>query len=760
MAGKTYEMMLKIAGKMDSSLKTACQNADKQLSALGKAGKTIGKVAVAGAALVTAGVAASVKTYADFEQAMANTAATASASSEEYAAMEAAAREAGRNTTKTATEAAEALGYMSLAGWDVNTSIAGLMPILRMAEATQMDLATCSDLVTDSMSALGIGVDGMTEYLDKAVMAQKASNTTAESLMEAFIGCGGAARAAGVDIDDLTTAAGILANAGLKGAEAGTALNSMIVRMTSKEAAMNALAAQGISVFDSQTGQFRGLETVMRDVAAATQSMNDEQKTAFLSAVAGTNYYSQFSTLLSAFEQNAEGTGDAWTELEAKISGSAGTMADVAAQNTDTLQGAWARFTSGIQEMMIAVGEETAPLLRDALQGMTDALPGIQETIMSIVPKIIEFGQALWDNRDKIITFGEAALAGFAAFKTVTTIGTAVSAIKGIGTAFKLASAGAKGFTAIKLGITALTGPFGLVALAIAGVVAAIVLLVKNKDKVVAFFTAIANAVYAAVDWIIGAVKSLGAKIAAAFSAIKAKVAAAMAAVLTKISVVLSAIKTAWSAAWNRIVSVCSSVFNRVKSVVTSVMSSVKAAISNGVNTVKSIWSTAWNGIVSTFSSVFNRVSAIAHNAMASVVSAVNTAISAINSLSGMSIPNITGRYSYQVDTSTGYRDVSYRHAAGGITKMPHVAWVGEGSENEAILPLSKLAAVMDSERQLGRAETAGGTGSVVFSPTINVYGSASQKDVEAATRVSFGEFKRMYEQMKREERRRAFSPA
>ena len=192
---KTYELLVKIAGKADSSLHAACAAAEKNLATLGKAAKTAGKVAAAaliGLSTVTANVSASsLSAYSDFQQAMDASAVTARASPEDYARMEAAARQMGAATTKTATEAAEALGYMSLAGWNVEQSLAGLEPILRLSEATNMDLARASDLVTDSMSALGLGVEGMEDYLNLAVQAQRASNTTAESLMEAFIGCGG-----------------------------------------------------------------------------------------------------------------------------------------------------------------------------------------------------------------------------------------------------------------------------------------------------------------------------------------------------------------------------------------------------------------------------------------------------------------------------------------------------------------------------------------------------------------------------------------
>ena len=144
--------------------------------------------------------------------------------------------EMGRTTSKTATESANALEYMALAGWDVDTSIAALPGVLKMSEASGMDLARCSDLVTDSMSALGIQVgengEGLSNYMDVAAKAQNKSNQTAEQLMEAYLGVGGVMNNLGVPLTESATALGVLANRGIKGSEAGTALNAIMNNLT------------------------------------------------------------------------------------------------------------------------------------------------------------------------------------------------------------------------------------------------------------------------------------------------------------------------------------------------------------------------------------------------------------------------------------------------------------------------------------------------------------------------------------------------
>ena len=368
--GKTYELMLKIAGKADSSLKAACSAAEKNLASLSNTAKKVAKTvtAVAAAAVIgaTSVASSSLATYSDFQSAMDATAVTARASEAEYAAMSAAARQMGATTTKTATEAAEAMGYMSLAGWNVQQSLTGLEPMLRLSEATSMDLARASDLVTDSMSALGIGVEGMEDYLNLSVQAQRASNTTAEMLMEAFIGCGGAAKTAGVDMGDLSTALGVLANSGTKGAEAGTALNSIIMRMTSKDVAIKAMKGLGVSVYNA-AGEFRGLETILTDVSAAMSGMSADDKMAALAKIAGTNYSTEMSYLLDAVAQGADGAASAWSALETDIMDHSGVLLEVAKANTDNLKGAAAIFQSAVAELQLQIGEQLAPYEQEAL---------------------------------------------------------------------------------------------------------------------------------------------------------------------------------------------------------------------------------------------------------------------------------------------------------------------------------------------------------------------------------------------------------
>uniref|UniRef100_A0AAU8B914 Minor tail protein n=1 Tax=Dulem virus 34 TaxID=3145752 RepID=A0AAU8B914_9CAUD len=730
---KTYELAIKIMGKADGSLKTACMEADKNLTSLGTSAKAAAKVAATALAAVgTAAVAvatSSLSTYAEFEQAMANTAAIAGAVGDQYDQLEAAAREMGSKTTKTATEAAEALGYMALAGWDVQQSIDGLEPVLRLSEATQMDLARCSDLVTDSMSALGLGVSDMMDYLNLCVQTNNKANTTAENLMEAFIGCGGAAKTTGVDLTDLSTALGILANNGTKGAEAGTALNSMLVRMTSKDAAITAMKKLGVSAFDAQ-GNFRGLETVLVDLQAAMVNLSTEERASYMASIAGTNYYTEMSYLLDAVAESADGAGSAWANLEgqlAQANAGEGALMAMAGQVTNTLQSAKEIFMSAVQEAQLTIGEQLAPYAQEGLQYLAnEVLPAVTEQLGIIIPQLIEGAKWAVEHRDVILAIAAGVAAAVIAYKTYKTAITAYNAAMAI---YKVVTAAsATGTFTLAGAMTALNIPVLAACAAIGLLVAGGILLYKNWDTVKA------------------KAEELGAKIGAAWSALDGAVLAAISAISEKFPLLGAVLTGIWSSiqdCWGNIQAIFSNIIDFIN------------------NVFSGNWSAAWQNIVNIFGNVFGLIVNLAKVPINAVISAINWVLSKINSISVTIpdwVPGVGGQtLGFNIPTIPAL-------ASGGVATGPALAMVGEGSEPEAILPLSKLAAMLDSwtkpKPDGGGGDTGGGE-QIVFSPVFNFYGGTPTKEeATEAARISFAEFKRLYKQLKNEEKRKQFSPA
>lgn len=452
-SSKEQELAIKIAGKVENSFKQSLGVTEDGLNKIASVAKKAAAVAAAAFAAVKVGdfISGAVDEYAEFEQAMANTSAIAGASADDYAKLSAAAREAGKATTFTASEAADALGYMALAGWNVEESTAALTPVLKLAEATQADLATTSDQVTDSMSAMGVGIDDLQGYLDVIVTTNNKANTTAADLMDAFIGCGGAARAAGMNYKETSTALGILANNGIKGSEAGTALNSMLVRISTKDVAQKAFKDLGVAVYDS-SGEMRNMRDILVDLNGAMAGMTQEQKNSYMSAIAGTNYYSQFGYLLDGVKEGVNGSASAWDELAGAIDNSTGALDAMDATATGTLQGALARFQSAISDLKISMVEDFGPYAMQIIDAVALKIPDITAGFSELIQKlpIQEFMNGVGQMAGGVLDFvgkilGAAAnvLDKFVEWKgfipTVTTLATAIAGFKLAKTAIEIA---------------------------------------------------------------------------------------------------------------------------------------------------------------------------------------------------------------------------------------------------------------------------------------------------------------------------------
>ena len=392
-AGKEYKLAVKIAGSVSSSFNNAMGTAETKMQSLGSIAAKAAAVAAAawGALKIGQFVGDAVNTYADFDQAMANTAAICNATADDYVRLQQAALDMGKATTKTATESAEALGYMSLAGWDVNESIAGLEPILRLSEATGMDLATCSDLVTDSLSALNLQVDDLGEYLDVAAMANNKSNQTAQMLMEAYIAVGGTMKNLHVPIQESAAALGVLANRGIKGSEAGTALNAVINNLTTGTGQAGKMMDKlGISAFDS-SGKFIGLAETIRVVDEATKGMTEEQRNAALAALGGKEHIDALNDLISGLNTTTADGRSEWEALTDDLYNADGALSTMAATVTDTLQGAISIFGSAMDDMKIRLAQTFAPAAKDAINAVSAVIPSITDRIAAAGNAFIEY---------------------------------------------------------------------------------------------------------------------------------------------------------------------------------------------------------------------------------------------------------------------------------------------------------------------------------------------------------------------------------
>jgi len=419
---KQYQLAIKIAGAVNSSFNSAIGEAGQKITNLGSIAQKAAATAAAawGALKLGEFISGAVDTYQGFEQAMANTSAIAGATGEQYDALRQAALEMGKATSKSAEECADALGYMSLAGWDVNTSIASLEPILRLSEATGLDLARCSDLVTDSMSALGVETQDLAKYLDVAAMANNKSNQTAEMLMEAYIGVGGTMKNLKVPLTESATALGVMANRGIKGSEAGTALNAVLNNLTTGTGQAGKMMEKlGISAFDS-SGNFVGLEETIRRVYKATKDMSDEERNAALAAIGGKQHIDALNALMAGLTTTTADGVIEWQALSGALNNSEGAMANMAAAVTSTWTGAKARLDSAIDDFKINLVSTFAPYAISAIDSVAAAIPNITAAIIPAAQGFVDFALP------KIIAFKDRAVQVFNDIRpTLESIGTA-----------------------------------------------------------------------------------------------------------------------------------------------------------------------------------------------------------------------------------------------------------------------------------------------------------------------------------------------
>jgi TP901 family phage tail tape measure protein len=379
MANKsTYELEVRLGASTSASWTAALSKAEKGLDGLNNVADKVAAGIAAGVTAAAATAALSIseaaQTYEGFEQEMATVKSISEATESEYTELKEAALEAGRSTIYTAEESASALEYMSLAGWSVQDSIDGLTPMLKLAAATGKELQTTSDLVTDSMSALGIGVGDLDEYLDKLAKANNKSNTSAEQLMEALIKSGGASKVLGASLDDTITSLGILANNGVKAEEAGTALNAVMVRLAGNSQAINELSNLKVDIWDGE-GNFIGWQESLEKIEEAMEGLTDEQKALSLKNLAGTTHYTQFEYLLESVRETTDGSENAWNQLEAQVEQSSGALDDMYDTTTNTLEYAIARLNAAKEDMQINFMDVFSDDARDFINWLAERLP-------------------------------------------------------------------------------------------------------------------------------------------------------------------------------------------------------------------------------------------------------------------------------------------------------------------------------------------------------------------------------------------------
>ena len=339
-----------------------------------------------------------VEVGSSFEAGMSEVEAISGATGSELEALENKAKSLGSSTKFSATEVAGAMTNMSLAGWSVNQTLSGIEGVLQLAAASGMDLADASQVVTDNISSFNLEASQSTHIADMMAYAQANSSTTAAELGEAYKNCGANMNAAGQDIETTTSMLESLANNGLRGSEAGTALAAVMRDMTSKmKDGKIAVGDTSVAVMDS-SGNFRDMTDILKDVENATDGMGDAQKQAALMATFTSDSIKGLNMLLNTGADQVAGYEDS-------LRNCGGAASDMAATMQDNLQGKLTELSSATEGLGIAVYDYISgplqggvELLTDAVSGLTDAITPQKDAMQDMYDEVIQSSKEVADN--------------------------------------------------------------------------------------------------------------------------------------------------------------------------------------------------------------------------------------------------------------------------------------------------------------------------------------------------------------------------
>ncbi|MCI5905397.1 MAG: phage tail tape measure protein [Oscillospiraceae bacterium] len=343
---------------------------DGLVNASKAAAAAVTAVATAVGAATTAIVAfakSSVESGMSFDSSMSQVAATMGTTVDQIGELRDFAQEMGSTTAFSASQAADALNYMALAGYDANSSMEMLPNVLNLAAAGGMELAKASDMITDSQSALGLSFEETNVMVDQMAAAASKTNTSVAQLGDAILTVGGTAKSLSGGTAELSAVLGVMADNGIKGSEAGTHLrNIMLAMVPTTSSAVMAYQRLGVETYDT-AGNLRNLEDVFMDLSAAMDEMTDEDKTLYTSMIFNKTDLSAVNALLST-------TAERWDEVNTALENAGGAAEAMANTQLDNLEGDITIFKSALEGAQIAISDVLTPSLREFVQFGTNGI--------------------------------------------------------------------------------------------------------------------------------------------------------------------------------------------------------------------------------------------------------------------------------------------------------------------------------------------------------------------------------------------------
>lgn len=761
---KTYELALKIAGKVDSSLKKSCLAAAKDVNTLSASvqkvsGKAAKAMATATRAAITAITVAAAKKAIEFESTMADVAKVVDGLRDQNGAFTKSYYEmsdALLNMSKSIPMTADALGQIMASAGQAGIASEDLAKFTETAAKMGVAFNTTAEQAGDWMAtwrtALNLSQTQVTALGDQLNYLGNTTSENALKLSEVVTRVGALGQTAGLSAGEVAALAASMP--GVNAEISATGIKSMMIAMTAGASATSKQAAVlqqlGFTASDMANRMQTDAKGAIIDLLGAIKQLPAAEQTAALSQYFGKESVSSIAPLLKNLgylQQQFAKVGDA-----AAYSGS---MEAEYAVRADTTANKLQLMQNKLAVLQVQIGNKILPYVNDALDDLSaNALPKAEKTLGFIIPKVAKLLGFMLEHSSALINIGLGITAVVGISKTFKAVSTAYKgataavkllraaqlktktatialtaqtrahtfAMRASAAASKAAAVASKAFRA---GLAFVTSPIGIAILAITALIAAGVWLYKNWDTVKA------------------KAAQLGAKISGIWTKINTAVTTAIAAISSRFPALGAVLSGLWKS-------------------VQDVWGNIKAIFSNIIGFIDNVfsgnWSAAWGNVVSIFGNVFGELANIAKAPINAVISVINMVLSKINEMK-ISIPDWV--------PGVGGKTLGFNIpqipmlATGGIATAPTLAMVGEGGEPEAVLPLSKLAQLLDDWDKKPKPGSAGGGESIVFSPVFNFYGGTpSREEAMEAGRVSFAEFKRLYRRMKDEERRKQFSPA
>ena len=594
------EQKLKSLEEQAKQSGTALQN----IAAKGEKLKTVGdNISNVGTKLlpVTAGVVglgtAAVKTAADFDSAMSKVAAVSGATGKDLDALRDKAREMGSKTKFSASEAAEAMNYMAMAGWKTEDMLSGIEGVMNLAAASGEDLATTSDIVTDALTAFGLSAKDSGHFADILAAASSNANTNVSMMGETFKYCAPIAGALGFSAEDTAEAIGLMANAGIKGSQAGTALRTIMNNLSGDVKICGSSIGEVTIATTNADGSMRDLSDILADCRTAFSGLSESEKAAAAESLVGKNAMSGFLALMNAGEADIN-------KLSSAIDNCDGCAAGMAETMNDNLAGQLTILKSQLQELAISFGELLMPAIR---------------TIVGWIQKFVDWLNSMDEGTRKVIV--TIALVAAAIGPVLIIVGKVISAIGTIMTIIpKLAGVinAAKGVIAAFNAVCA-ANPYVLIIAAIVALVAAFIYLWNNCEEFRQFWIDL---------W-----ESIKEIAVAVWEALKEFFTAAWEAIKTTAVTVWNAIKDFFTGLWEGIKNIFTTVVNAISTFLTNAWNAIKNTVTTVFNAIKTFFTTIWNGIKSVITTVVTAISTFLSTAWNGIKTAITTVLNAIKSV-------------------------------------------------------------------------------------------------------------------------------